>query len=117
MAFALINLHQVRRRIPRSKSTLYAEIAAGIFPRPIKLGRGSYWRDDEVDELIDAYSSGASAQDLSQLCVSFYRRRLARREVPGMTTYAASAANPHPTEAPSPCLAVSSGPRIKESWL
>lgn len=78
MAFVLINLHEVRRRIPRSRSTLYAEIAAGIFPRPVKVGRGSYWRDDEVDDLVVAYAAGATAEELRALCRSFYERRLGR---------------------------------------
>lgn len=59
MSFLLINLREVRRRLPRSRSTVYAEIAKGIFPRPLKVGRGSFWRDDEIDDLIAAYARGA----------------------------------------------------------
>ena len=75
MTFALINLHEVRRRIPRSRSTVYTEITRGIFPRPLKIGRGSYWRDDEVEDLIGAYSEGATEADLRSLCETFYERR------------------------------------------
>ena len=78
MTFALINLREVRRRIPRSRSTFYAEIVRGIFPRPLKIGRGSYWRDDEVADLIGAYATGATEADLRTLCNSFYERRRSR---------------------------------------
>jgi prophage regulatory protein len=75
MAFALISLRDVRRRIPRSRSTLYGEMARGVFPRSIKAGRSSYWRDDEVDDLIAAYAEDATQDDLRNLCEGFYRRR------------------------------------------
>lgn len=75
MAFTLISLREVRRRLPRSRSTLYLEIARGVFPRPIKAGRSSYWRDDEVDDLIAAYATEATPADLKKLCQRFYERR------------------------------------------
>lgn len=75
MAFTLISLREVRRRLPRSRSTLYLEIARGVFPKPIKAGRSSYWRDDEVDDLIAAYATEATPADLKMLCQRFYERR------------------------------------------
>jgi prophage regulatory protein len=75
MTFQLISLSGVRQRLPRSRSTIYAEIARGVFPRPLKVGRGSFWRDDEVDDLIAAYAAGASEEDLKGLCGRFYQRR------------------------------------------
>ena len=75
MAFNLISLREVRRRLPRSRSTLYLEIARGLFPKPIKAGRSSYWRDDEVDDLIAAYAADATPADLKKLCQCFYERR------------------------------------------
>ncbi len=75
MSFQLINLREVRRRLPRSRSTVYAEIAKGIFPRPLKVGRGSFWRDDEIDDLIAAYARGATPGDLKTLCAAFHDRR------------------------------------------
>ena len=75
MSFQLINLREVRRRLPRSRSTVYAEIAKGIFPRPLKVGRGSFWRDDEIDDLIAAYARGATLGDLKTLCAGFHDRR------------------------------------------
>jgi predicted DNA-binding transcriptional regulator AlpA len=78
MNFALINLSEVQSRIRRSRSTLYNEMAAGIFPRPLKIGRRCFWRDDEVEDLIAAYAADASGADLSRLCEEFYERRRAR---------------------------------------
>ena len=78
MAFALINLREVRKRIPRSRSTLYNEIGRGLFPKPIKAGRSSFWRDEEVDELIKAYGAGADEAGLRSLCTTLYERRYSR---------------------------------------
>ncbi|HYD12858.1 MAG TPA: AlpA family phage regulatory protein [Allosphingosinicella sp.] len=78
MNFALINLSEVRGRIRRSRGTIYSEIGRGIFPRPLKIGKRSFWRDDEIDDLITAYAAGASPDELCRLCDTFYERRLAR---------------------------------------
>jgi prophage regulatory protein len=75
MDFQLLKLRDVRRLLPRSRSTLYSEMARGLFPRPIKAGRGSYWRDDEVRDLISAYAAGTDEAGLRELCISFYQRR------------------------------------------
>lgn len=64
--------------MPRSRSTIYKSIGDKTFPRPIKIGRGSFWRDDEIEDLIAAYVGGAAAHDLSVLCESFYERRRQR---------------------------------------
>lgn len=81
MTFQLINLREVQRQLPRSRSTLYAEISRGVFPKPLKIGRGSYWRNDEIHDLITAYAGGAGDQDLRDLCASFYERRLKRAQL------------------------------------
>jgi prophage regulatory protein len=75
MSSSLINLREVRCRIPRSRSTIYSEIVKGLFPRPIKIGRGSYWLAQEIDALIHAYEAGATGGGLEVLCISLYRRR------------------------------------------
>lgn len=72
-----INLREIRTRLPRSRSTLYDEIARGVFPKPIKIGRGSYWDDAEIDRLLSAYSSGATQDELRTLCTEILQDRLA----------------------------------------
>ena len=42
----------VRDRVGMHPSTIYAEIKAGRFPRPVKLGRSSRWLESEIDAYI-----------------------------------------------------------------
>ncbi len=44
----LLKLPEVLHRLPISKSSFYAGIKAGRFPKPIKLGGASVWRDDDI---------------------------------------------------------------------
>lgn len=44
----------VSGRVGMHPSTIYAEIAAGRFPAPVKLGRSSRWPESEVDAWIEA---------------------------------------------------------------
>lgn len=78
MDFHLLKLREVQRRIPRSRSSLYQAISVGHFPGPIKLGRSSYWRSDEIDRLICAYSAGASDAELRSICADIQKRRWTR---------------------------------------
>lgn len=52
---ALIRLPQVQEIIPYSRSAIYALIAAGDFPTPVKLGpRASAWVKSEVEAWAEA---------------------------------------------------------------
>lgn len=42
-------LVEVMRRTGKSKTTIYAEIATGEFPKPVKDGRRSLWIDAEIE--------------------------------------------------------------------
>lgn len=44
----------VRDRVGMHPSTIYAEIKAGRFPAPVKLGRSSRWVESEIDNYIAA---------------------------------------------------------------
>jgi len=44
----------VRDRVGMHPSTIYAEIKAGRFPKPVKLGSSSRWVESEIDEYIAA---------------------------------------------------------------
>lgn len=44
----------VRDRVGMHPSTIYAEMKAGRFPLPVKLGRSSRWVESEIDEYIAA---------------------------------------------------------------
>ena len=55
MTREILRLDSVLRRTGLPISTLYAKMAAGSFPRPVKLGARSVgWASDEVDSWIDA---------------------------------------------------------------
>lgn len=50
----LLRLTEVKSRTGKSASSIYAAIAAGEFPRPIKVGpRTSAWVESEVDAWIE----------------------------------------------------------------
>lgn len=44
----------VRDRVGMHPSAIYAEIKAGRFPEPVKLGRSSRWPESEIDAWIEA---------------------------------------------------------------
>jgi len=48
----LLTLLATRERTAIGKTTLYAMMAAGTFPRPVKVGRRSLWVESEVAEWI-----------------------------------------------------------------
>jgi predicted DNA-binding transcriptional regulator AlpA len=56
-ATTLVRLPAVLERLSIGRSKLYAMIAAKEFPAPVKLGRASAWRSDEVDAAIQRLST------------------------------------------------------------
>lgn len=62
MATRLISLKQIREtKINRSRSWIFAEIAAGRFPKPLDLeGSGpNLWDETDVDRWLDAFIAKA----------------------------------------------------------
>lgn len=53
----LIRLPEVLARVPLRTTALYAKIKANEFPAPVKVGRTSMWRDDELTDWIDKLSA------------------------------------------------------------
>ena len=54
----LLRLPQVLGRFPVSKSTWWAGVKTGRFPKPIRMGnRCSMWRATDIDLLIEEISS------------------------------------------------------------
>lgn len=49
----LIKLAEVQRRTALGRSSIYAKVAAGNFPKPVKQGASSVWVDTEVQDWID----------------------------------------------------------------
>lgn len=52
----ILRLPAVKARTGLSRSTIYARIRAGSFPRPVKLGgpRAVGWVASDIDEFLDA---------------------------------------------------------------
>ena len=79
----LLKLPAVLARTGGSKSSLYAEIAADLFPPPIKRGSASLWLDKEVDDFVIAYVAGVDAQTLREMtAIALDRRVLATHRRP-----------------------------------
>lgn len=62
----LLRLKQVLIFIPVSKSTFWNGVRTGRFPKPVKCGRCTFWRAEDIRQLIDqiaceASKSGAAA--------------------------------------------------------
>lgn len=47
-------LPEVRRAVGLGKTAVYALVAAGAFPAPVKIGAASRWRSDAVIAWMDA---------------------------------------------------------------
>lgn len=48
---------EVLARVPFSSPTMYRLIKRGQFPQPIKIGRRSYWRPEEVNAALEAFAT------------------------------------------------------------
>lgn len=44
-----LKLNQLTTKLNISKSKLYLNISKGLFPVPVKIGRSSFWPEDEID--------------------------------------------------------------------
>lgn len=53
----LLRLGQVESRVGLKKSKIYALIAEGKFPRPVKIGHASSWVSTEIDQWIAALAT------------------------------------------------------------
>jgi prophage regulatory protein len=52
---SILRLKDLQQRVPLSRSTLYAKIAAGEFPAPITLGpRAVGWLSSDIDKWIQS---------------------------------------------------------------
>lgn len=61
-----LRLAEVQRRVPYSRSAIYAKVASGEFPQPFNLGaRAVAWLESDIDKWIasrvDKSRAGASA--------------------------------------------------------
>lgn len=52
MSEILLTRKEVERRVGLSCTSIYAGIAAGTFPKPVKVGKRSLWVETEIDQWI-----------------------------------------------------------------
>jgi prophage regulatory protein len=72
----ILRLPAVIERIGKTRSPLYADIQAGLFVRPVKLGaRAAGWPESEVGRVIEARIAGASNEHLRDLVKRLHDKR------------------------------------------
>lgn len=52
MSEILLTRKEVERRVGLGCTSIYAGIAAGTFPKPVKVGKRSLWVETEIDQWI-----------------------------------------------------------------
>lgn len=68
MSRTILRLPAVLKRRGKSRSSHYADVKAGLFVPPVKLGlRACGTPDDEVDALVSATISGKSDDEMRSL--------------------------------------------------
>lgn len=50
----LLRLRDVKAKVGFSQATIYRWMSEGTFPRPLKVGHGSAWRESDIDAWIAA---------------------------------------------------------------
>jgi prophage regulatory protein len=72
----ILRLPAVVELTGKTRSPLYADIQAGLFVRPIKLGlRAAGWPESEVERVILARIAGASDEHLRDLVKRLHAKR------------------------------------------
>ncbi len=72
----ILRLPAVIERTGKTRSPLYADIQAGLFVRPVKLGaRAAGWPESEVARVIEARIAGASHEHLRDLVRRLHEKR------------------------------------------
>lgn len=72
----LLRLPSVLTRCGRSRSSIFRDIEAGLFPPAISIGlRCAAWPEHEVDAVLSARVAGLSADELRKLVVRLVAAR------------------------------------------
>ena len=74
MPIAFVRLPATLQQLAIGKTTLYARIAKGTFPPPVKFSeRVSAWPQHEVDAVLRALLRSASEEELKELVAHLIR--------------------------------------------
>ena len=80
MAHTILRLPAVLKRRGKSRSAHYADVKAGLFVRPVKLGlRACGTPEDEVDTLVAATIAAKSVDEIRALVVKLEAARKAAK--------------------------------------
>lgn len=67
MSETLLTFAQVSAKVALRRTSIYAGIAAGTFPKPIKSGTRSLWVESEIDQWIaDLIAARDMGQDVGR---------------------------------------------------
>jgi len=73
----LLPISKITTAYSRGKSSIYSDIHAGLFPRPVKVGaKSSRWPNHEVEALIRAHIEGYSEEQIRQLVAELEANRI-----------------------------------------
>jgi prophage regulatory protein len=73
----ILRIKGVIERLGKSRSPIYADIQAGVFVRPVKLGeRAAGWPEHEVEQIIAARIRGDNDEALRKLVRRLHEARL-----------------------------------------
>lgn len=76
MADSILRISQVKRRFGRCRSGIYADAAAGLLTKPVKIGeRASGWPESEVDAVLAARIAAKSQDEIRALVAQLHRKR------------------------------------------
>jgi len=77
MTFAnMLRVRDVKSRTGYARSTIYAYIKTGLFPRPVKMGaRLSAWPANEINTLTAARTAGKSTDEIKALVNQLHEQR------------------------------------------
>ena len=74
-----ISIDEVLEKTTFGRSSLYAKVSKGLFPKPIKVGgRKIAWPQSEVDQMMDFYLSTTNEEDTKSFVTKIEKIRTER---------------------------------------
>lgn len=79
----LIPTPKARELNPVSRSSFYNEINLGLFPAPIKIGRRSFWIEEEIDAWLEERIATRNAKQELRVAENNAKRKRQRQHAKG----------------------------------
>ena len=74
-----ISIDEVLEKTSFGRSSLYAKVSKGLFPKPVKVGsRKIAWPQFEVDQMMDFYLSTTNEEDTKSFVTKIEKIRTER---------------------------------------